>query len=825
MSAVPARADLLKPVDAALKRGDPAAALSHLAEAQQHYPDDLALKIKQASLLRTAQRLHESQALLQHLREAHPDHPQLLHESATTARVLGDLDASDALLDRLLAAQPQHRGALLARVDNANTRGDPIAALEHLAGVLAHYPDDLALKIKQASLLRTAQRFQESQALLQHLREAHPDHPQLLHESATTARVLGDLDASDALLDRLLAAQPRHRGGLIARVDNANMSGDRILLRSLTDGALANLSGTDTAPNLTDIQLCLRYLTHTSPALEPERWAAHCHAVGRHLRQLGAGELWNFYRLCDAYGEQLLAEAAMERLLDLKQVPYGTAIALAQHLHSLDDPTLLQALVERLRNRVPPQFAAAFDLETQALLRGVAHALQHRRREAPATREMLLALSRLLIQLGRLALATRFLGRASRARPWDQGLLSGYIASLISAGEAPQAKRLLVCQRPLAEQASTQQRQVLLQVLTELGEHEAAEQLVDELLNTPTGTGLLEQKLKFLARRGDIDGARTLLATPRFAIPSAMQQRHRLQFSPSLVGAELTELEMAHAGGCADPDSAQRVVSDGQYLYPAIATIQTWIGHSRAIAAQIGPSAQPIPSRVMQYWNEPEPPPDIVALMQSWQHQRGTEYQSFNRRTAMAFLREHLDISWLRAFTAARHPAEESDYFRLCYLMVRGGIYADTDDRLLGNVDQLIAGQSGLVVFTEPYGAIGNNLIMASPGHPMIIRAAIQAKQGLLHRDNDGTWSKTGPGLLTRAIAEGLELAQREQQAPDLTIKASYLVRRLVQTHVPLQYKKTTRYWNNQRILGHLAGVKKTLLQAIDGPDHSDVAH
>ena len=85
----------------------------------------------------------------------------------------------------------------------------------------------------------------------------------------------------------------------------------------------------------------------------------------------------------------------------------------------------------------------------------------------------------------------------------------------------------------------------------------------------------------------------------------------------------------------------------------------------------------------MQYWDSGVPPPALSRIMDSWRASACASYDLIDRRKAIAFLEETLAPDWARALGMTRHPAEQSDHFRLCYLLVKGGTHADCDDRLL----------------------------------------------------------------------------------------------------------------------------------------------
>ena len=220
------------------------------------------------------------------------------------------------------------------------------------------------------------------------------------------------------------------------------------------------------------------------------------------------------------------------------------------------------------------------------------------------------------------------------------------------------------------------------------------------------------------------------------------------------------------------------------------------------------PSApsRPIPLHVYQYWNDDPPPEAVAALVESWASAPGVGHTFLNRRSTLEWL-AGIGPDWTRAFRMANNPAEEADFLRLVVLWRLGGVWADADDCLLGDVTRLTAG-GGLVVFQEPMGnTIANNVLAACPRHPVLAYAAETAKADLLSRSNESTWQKTGPGLLTRAVAqfaarsilEGGSNGRTGTLPFDITIHPQSALRREVGIHTRLPHKADAAYWNAKR--------------------------
>ena len=70
---------------------------------------------------------------------------------------------------------------------------------------------------------------------------------------------------------------------------------------------------------------------------------------------------------------------------------------------------------------------------------------------------------------------------------------------------------------------------------------------------------------------------------------------------------------------------------------------------------------------------------NVSAPGPSWKAS-GFEHRLFDERTAAAFINSSLGARYKRVFESCYHPAMQADYFRLCYVLVKGGFYVDADD-------------------------------------------------------------------------------------------------------------------------------------------------
>ena len=121
-------------------------------------------------------------------------------------------------------------------------------------------------------------------------------------------------------------------------------------------------------------------------------------------------------------------------------------------------------------------------------------------------------------------------------------------------------------------------------------------------------------------------------------------------------------------------------------------------------------------------------------------------------------------------------------------------------------------------------GAWGTALaqMLASDGREVLLWALEAAGRSLLARENDGTWFKTGPGLVTRATASWL--AEAEGTADQgLTLLTLPQLRAHVHPHVRLGYKSSGSYWNARD--AHAPGALVSALSGLaprDGKNAND---
>ncbi|MDR3717597.1 MAG: tetratricopeptide repeat protein [Bryobacteraceae bacterium] len=205
-----------------------------------------------------------------------------------------------------------------------------------------------------------------------------------------------------------------------------------------------------------------------------------------------------------------------------------------------------------------------------------------------------------------------------------------------------------------------------------------------------------------------------------------------------------------------------------------------------------GPRAA-IPRVVNQFWDSAVPP-DIERLMQSWQALNpGWEVRLFNDRSAQDLLAQSLPPPVLAAYCRCTEPAQRADLFRLAVLALRGGVYADADDRCLRPLDGFLPEAADLVLYQEDLGTLGNNFLAVAPRHPVLLRALELAVDAINRGDTDIVWLATGPALISRVVAEWL--AQSPTLPPGLFVFDRREAFQAIGMHCAAGYKRAGRHW------------------------------
>jgi hypothetical protein len=233
------------------------------------------------------------------------------------------------------------------------------------------------------------------------------------------------------------------------------------------------------------------------------------------------------------------------------------------------------------------------------------------------------------------------------------------------------------------------------------------------------------------------------------------------------------------------------------------------------------------PRTIVQFWDDlNQLPQDVRECIQSWRklETRGFELLLFDDDGASEFIARKLGPRYGEAYSKCYHPAMQSDYFRLCYILTEGGCYVDADDVYRGSAIDHLFGDGRLriqplcydisttqmippSVFTK-LGAnssswifyFNNNPLFAARWHPIVERALARATEAL-ERPASGELpeiqSTTGPGNLTKSI---VDLATEDSEVEDgFVVLCGW--EGVATSRWPLSYRCDVRNWrlSNQR--------------------------
>lgn len=229
------------------------------------------------------------------------------------------------------------------------------------------------------------------------------------------------------------------------------------------------------------------------------------------------------------------------------------------------------------------------------------------------------------------------------------------------------------------------------------------------------------------------------------------------------------------------------------------------------------------PRLLVQFWDDLSAlPDDVHACLESWAplEAAGFERMLFDDTSARSFIDEHFSEHHLEAFDRCNHPAMRADYFRLCLILVLGGVYVDADDEYQGaDIEPMIASgrlhlqalcyditSASMIDVTEALtdGSgferifyVNNNPLIARAGHPVIARALERSTELLLiaNRPNLDLQAVTGPGNLTASLVEHAARKQADQEPRDFELLTTW--DDVAISKWPLSYRSDARNWRN----------------------------
>ena len=209
------------------------------------------------------------------------------------------------------------------------------------------------------------------------------------------------------------------------------------------------------------------------------------------------------------------------------------------------------------------------------------------------------------------------------------------------------------------------------------------------------------------------------------------------------------------------------------------------------------PSASPlIPRTLVQFWDNPAVPADVLEVIETWRRDLGRYSHSlYSKAAARAFLVQHCDPTYVEAYDETPHIAGKADLFRLAWLFHNGGIYVDADERRLADIGFLFPPDAGLVLnwSAGPPPCVNNWFIGARAGHKLLAYqmdlAVQQVAFARTHHRPLSAWTVTGPGVVTMSMLDTVCVPGFEDVLGDIVLHTEKEYRRAMVTEMNLLYK------------------------------------
>ncbi len=728
-----------------------------------------------AGQYRASGRWHDAEAKYRHVLSLAPEHLSALGGLAIVRRQFGDTETALALLTQAQSVDAANEWIRFELALTWRDRGrldDAGALLELIEPGPGIY---VWARMTLGHMARARQEHRWAAAYFGQAARHAPDPVDALCQIAAEYRALGDFAAAQLALARAFAQAPGSWQVLMAQ---------GYLHRATADTAAA------------------REAFHRAAEAAP--------AQAQPLVELAAEE--------SDLGNHAAAAACIEAALRIDGRHEGALLKRAAWLGENGDDTAALEVYQQLRDARPASVWGYFGAAQILCERGQAEAalalLNEAARTCPVNAQIDMRRAGILRQIGLLDEAYTVLS-ATQARfaleltPWCH-----LVSAAIDLGRFGVADALLEAPPPAAGRAAARIEMLRAQLFKARWCLEPAMAAFgDAIALDSVDTQAVYERAKLRLITFDLDGARAdLLAHSEKRRLASRRDGRSANPSQTHVGQLYDEFAL-ESGLAPALRAAQALVAGEQIAALAglarqfpestAAAIGFMIGLRRAGMLDVRPAAtalSALPRSISQYWNDAAPPPDVHALMQSWPSaEPDYEIEIFNDATALAYLRARFGAAVARAFAMAAEPAQRADIFRLARLYREGGFYIDADDRARDGLSPHVPASATLFVHQEDLGSAGNNIIGASPGHPVIAAALRGAVHAVLRGDRDIVWLSTGPGLLTRALAQWLAAAPAELDARLAATSVLTLaeMRQVTAMHCHAAYKTTPRAWLN----------------------------
>lgn len=173
------------------------------------------------------------------------------------------------------------------------------------------------------------------------------------------------------------------------------------------------------------------------------------------------------------------------------------------------------------------------------------------------------------------------------------------------------------------------------------------------------------------------------------------------------------------------------------------------------LTKQITKPSQKEEKNLFFYWDSKDPPNEVVTNFDYHRSMDLFKVEVFDKETASSLLLNNFGYDTYNLFMGLRHPAEESDFFRLHVLYLKGGYYLDVDEKITSKknfIDVFGGGVEDIYLLSDT-GPVHNAFFGSKKGSLVLGECLNIIYHNCYLRPNLSMWAKTGPGVITRALS------------------------------------------------------------------------
>ena len=171
--------------------------------------------------------------------------------------------------------------------------------------------------------------------------------------------------------------------------------------------------------------------------------------------------------------------------------------------------------------------------------------------------------------------------------------------------------------------------------------------------------------------------------------------------------------------------------------------------------------------RLFQYWDTGDPPPEVAAWVDGFRSMNPEmSHTLYDRDQASWFIGKRIGLRERRTFDTLLIPAMQADYFRLCAICSRGGVWVDADYQAAAPLREVLDDVPE-ALFLSWFGHVDNSFMMCrSPAKAFLSAALRLATLNIETRMNGRAYMVSGPGALSaiRVLVDPESTEQVEAQ-------------------------------------------------------------